>query len=149
MRSLFVHSIMGDYLKCFRCDNCGGKFIVNKDPHYKFFNNDYYCPTCHYSFGVRQDDSFLQVMVSEEQLEDTRKIGEVLKENEALKPLRVFLGMPCEICGKPVNEWDEQNIKLVISGMGCGHTQCWNSQLGQLRQIGKVIKKVKQCSNQG
>lgn len=106
-----------------------------------FFSNDYYCPACHYGFGIKQDGSFLQAMVSEEQLENTRRIDEVLKENEALKPLRVFQDMPCEICGKPVNEWDEQNIKLVISGMGCGHTQCWNSQLGQWRQIGKAIQK--------
>ena len=80
-------------------------------------------------------------MVSEEQLENTRRIDEVLKENEALTPLKVLLGMPCEICGKPVNELDEQNIKLVISGMGCGHTQCWNSQSGQLSQLAKAITK--------
>jgi len=35
MRSLFVRTVMGDYLKCFRCKVCGTKFIVNKEPHYK------------------------------------------------------------------------------------------------------------------
>jgi len=139
MRSLFVSSVMGDYLKCFRCDSCGAKFIVNRDPQRKFFGQEYCCPICNYSFAVKPDDSFLRAMVSEEQLENTHRIGEVLKENEALIPLRVFLDMPCEICGKPVNEWDEQNVKLVITGMGCSHTSCWNSQSGQWRQMCKTI----------
>ena len=28
MRSLFVRMVMGDYIKCFRCDACGAKFIT-------------------------------------------------------------------------------------------------------------------------
>jgi chromosome segregation ATPase len=31
LRTLFVRTTMGDYLKCFRCDSCGAKFIVNKE----------------------------------------------------------------------------------------------------------------------
>ena len=63
MRSLFVRAIMGDYLKCFRCDACGTKFITNQKPKYKFFGNGYYCPVCHHWYAVKEDDSFLEAMV--------------------------------------------------------------------------------------
>jgi FtsZ-binding cell division protein ZapB len=149
MRSLFVRNIMGDYLKCFRCDYCGAKFITNKKPEYKTLCTGYYCPVCHNWYAVKEDDSFLQALVSEQTLEDVQRLDKLLGEYEALRPFKDFFSVRCEICGKPVNEWDEQNIKLVISGMGCGHTQCWNSQLGQWRQIGKAVKKVKYDLNQG
>jgi hypothetical protein len=47
MRSLFIRTVMGDYLNCFRCDVCGVKFITNKKPKDIFLGNGYYCPVCH------------------------------------------------------------------------------------------------------
>ncbi|GAG26715.1 unnamed protein product [marine sediment metagenome] len=32
LRSIFIRTVMGDYLKCYRCDSCGTRFIVNKEP---------------------------------------------------------------------------------------------------------------------
>ncbi len=143
MRSLFVRTMMGDYLKCYRCDSCGAKFITNKKPKYKLFGNDYYCPACHNWYAVKEDDSFLKTLVSEKQLEDTLHLDEVLAECEVFEPFKVFLNVSCEICHEPVKEWDEYNVNLAIEGIGCGHTSCWKSELGRFRELRKAIEKVK------
>lgn len=143
MRSLFVRMVMGDYLKCFRCDSCGAKFITNKKPKDKFLSNGYYCPACHNWYAVKEDDSFLKAMVSEKQLEDTLQLDKVLKEIEVLGPFKAFFNVPCELCHEPVKEWDDYNVKLAIEGIGCAHTHCWNSQAGQFKQVAKAIQKIK------
>jgi predicted RNA-binding Zn-ribbon protein involved in translation (DUF1610 family) len=68
LRSVFIKQVMGDYLKCFRCDNCGAKFIVNKKPK-NILNSNYKCPVCDLYMGIKVDDSFLKAMVSKKQLE--------------------------------------------------------------------------------
>jgi len=143
MRSLFVSTVMGDYLKCFRCDACGTKFIANKKPKYKFFGNGYYCPVCHNWYAVKEDDSFLKALVSEKQIENTQHLEKVLEEYGVLEPFKAFLTVPCEICHEPITEWDDYNVKLAIEGTGCGHTSCWNSELGRLIELRKAIEKVK------
>jgi hypothetical protein len=143
MRSLFVHTVMGDYLKCHRCDNCGARFIVNKEPHYQFYGNEYYCPACHYSLGVKEDDSFLKALVSEKQIENTRHLEKVLEEYGVLEPFKAFLNVRCEICHEPITEWGDYSVKLAIQGIGCGHTSCWNSEVGRLRELRKALEKVK------
>lgn len=142
LRSLFVHTVMGDYLKCFRCDACGAKFITNKKAEHKFLGGDYYCPVCHYWHAVKEDDSFLKAMVSEKKLQDTRYVGELLNENEVLKPFKAFLNVPCEICGQPINEWTEDNVKAVMSGYGWAHTKCWNGDVGKLKLFLILQKQV-------
>ena len=142
MRSLFIRTVMGDYLKCLRCKICGAKFIVNKEPRYKSISNYYQCPSCHTSCGVEPDDSFLKAMVSEEQLENTQRIKEVLKENKVLKPLKAFLDVPCEICGELITEWTEQNVKMAVGGFGWGHSHCWNSDVGHLRQLVRLANEM-------
>jgi len=144
MRSLFICTIMGDYLKCFRCDACGAKFITNQKPKYKLFGNGYYCPVCHNWYAIKEDDSFLEAMVSEKQLKDTRNLDKLMEEYRVLEPFKAFLDMQCEICHEPIKEWDDYNVKLVIQDIGCGHTQCWNGTVGQIRQLGKVVQKIKQ-----
>ncbi len=37
----------------------------------------------------------------------------------------------------------DYSVKLVIQGIGCGHTQCWNSELGRFIELRKAIEKVK------
>jgi hypothetical protein len=141
MRSLFIRIVMGDYLKSFRCDSCGAKFITNKKPKYKYFGNGYQCPVCHNWYAVKEDDSFIKAMVSEKQIENTQHLEKVLGEYGVLEPFKALLEEPCEICHKPVSEWDEYNIKLVIQGIGCGHTSCWNSELGQLKELNRALDK--------
>jgi len=148
MRSLFIRIVMGDYLKCFRCDYCGARFITNKKPKDKIFGNGYYCPACHNWYAIKDDDSFLEALVSEKQLEDTQYLDKVLEEHEALLPFKAFLDAPCDICHEPVNDWDDRSVKLAIEGIGCGHTRCWNSEYGQLIEFRRAIEKV-QSPNKG
>lgn len=142
LRGYFVSTIMGDYLKCYRCKVCQAKFIVNKEPHYKFASNYYQCPSCHTSHGVEPDDTFLKAMVSDAQFDEILKVRDIQKENETLKPLEVFLNVACEICGKHVNEWDEHNVKIAVEKYGWGHTKCWNSAIGQLRLLLKFSNQI-------
>ncbi|MCK4825426.1 hypothetical protein KA005_57290, partial [bacterium] len=136
LRSIFIRKVMGDYLKSFRCEACGAKFITNKEPEDRLIGSSYCCPVCHYWYAVKDDDSLLKVMVSDgKQLEDIQHMEEVLKENEVLKPFKQFLKAPCEICHEPIEAWDDYNTKLVIEGIGFGHTSCWKSEVGQLRQL--------------
>jgi len=143
MRNLFVRTILGDYLKCFCCDYCGAKFIVNKVPKHRYYGTSYECPVCHLCYGVKEDDSFLEAMVSAEQLKNIHRVEEVLKENEMLASFKVFIGAACEICGKPINEWKTQNIKLAIQGIGLGHSVCWNSEVGRLIELRRAIEKTR------
>lgn len=142
IRSLFVRRVMGDYLKCFHCKVCEAKFIVNKEPHYKSISNYYQCPSCHTSYGVEPDDSFLKAMVSEKQMENIILVEDTLKENETLRPLKAFLNVPCEICGEPITEWTEDSVKGAVEGWGWGHSKCWNTDVGNLRLFSVLKKKV-------
>jgi hypothetical protein len=141
LKTLFVRTTMGDYLRCFRCDYCGAKFMVNKEPHYKCIYNYYICPSCHNAQQVKADDSFLKAMVTEEQLENTRRVEELQNENDVLRPLKAFLSVPCEICGQAITKWSEGEVKMAISGHGWGHIKCWNSSTGQLRLTAKILPK--------
>ena len=140
LRTLFVRTVFGDFLRCFRCDSYGARFMVNREPRYQYFQNYYVCPACHYKLGVKPDDSLLKAIVSEEQLENICRVEELQKENEALKPVKVFLNLPCEVCGQPVTEWTEQDVKRGVSGLGWGHTACWNTDKGQIKQFFKLFK---------
>jgi len=61
LRYLFVTTVLGDYLKCNRCDRCGLKFIANKEA--QSHSLGYSCPSCGLTFYVRPDDSFLEAML--------------------------------------------------------------------------------------
>ena len=67
----------------------------------------------------------------------------VMQEYEVLEPFKAFLNVPCEICHEPITEWGDYNVKLAIQGIGCGHTHCWNSQSGQMKELLKAIQKFK------
>jgi len=140
LRSAFIRHVMGDYLKCFRCDNCKARFIVNTDPHYKYSSNYYECPACHSSYGIKGDDAFLRAMVSEQQMENICRVETLQQENKVLQPLKVFLNLPCEVCGQPITEWAEEDPRRGVSGLGWGHTQCWDTTEGRARQFAKLVR---------
>jgi hypothetical protein len=81
-------------------------------------------------------------MVSQQQLENTYHLDKVLGIYETLLPFEAFLNAPCEICHKPVGEWDEYNVKLAIQGTGLGHTSCWKSDVGKVIELKKALEKV-------
>jgi DNA-directed RNA polymerase subunit M/transcription elongation factor TFIIS len=143
LRSIFVHTVMGDYLRCFRCKSCNAQFVINKEPQYKSISNYYQCPSCHASYMVEPDDSFLKAMVSEKQVENTQYLKEVLEEIQTLKPFKAFLSVPCEICHEKIEKWDDYNVKLAMQGIGCGHTACWNSDLGRMRELARALTIIK------
>jgi hypothetical protein len=64
-----------------------------------------------------------------------------MEKYEVLEPFKAFLEESCEICHKPVSEWDEYNIKRAIQGIGCGHSSCWRSELGQIKELTRAINK--------
>lgn len=61
LRYLFVTTVLGDYLKCYRCNKCGLKFIASKEP--KSCVRNFSCPSCGLSWDLRADDSFLEAML--------------------------------------------------------------------------------------
>jgi hypothetical protein len=141
LRSHFVRTILGDYLKCYGCANCGAAFLVNKKPHYEYFYNYYVCPACHQHSGVKADDSFLKAMVSEKQQENVRLIEQLQQEYDALRPFRVFFDLPCEVCKRLVTGWTEQDLQMGIKGLGWGHGGCWRTSAGQLIQLLRFLEK--------
>jgi len=60
LRYLFIHTVLGGYLKCYCCTSCGTSFIVNKDAQSYL---GYSCPSCGLALYVRADDSFLKAML--------------------------------------------------------------------------------------
>ena len=96
------------------------------------------------SYAVKGDDSFLKALVSEKQLKDTQYLDKLLEEYKMLEPFRTFFNIECEICHEPIKKWDDYSIKLAIDGTGRGHTHCWQSEIDQLRQLLKVIRKIRQ-----
>lgn len=60
LRYLFIHTVLGGYLKCYCCTSCGASFIVNRDAQ---SYSGYSCPSCGSTFYVRADDSFLKAML--------------------------------------------------------------------------------------
>lgn len=143
LRSLFIRTVMSDYLKCFRCDNCKASFIVNKKPYNRYFQDYYLCPSCHSSFAVKADDSFLKSIVSEEQLDKSCLIETVQKELDTLKPFKAFFDLSCEICKQPITEWTELTVKRGIERLGWGHDGCFNTPAGQLLQFMAALERGK------
>jgi hypothetical protein len=133
VKSIFVSTVLGDFLKCFQCKNCKARFIVNKNPRDKYTYNYYQCPACHTS-AVKADDTFLRDLLTEKKLEDIVHVEDLMNELELLRPFRILLDVRCEICGKPITEWTESNnLKIGIYGFGWGHDACWNSPTGKFK----------------
>jgi hypothetical protein len=61
LRYLFVTTVLGDYLKSYRCNKCGLKFIANKEP--ESYIRNFSCPNCGVLGHLSADDSFLEAML--------------------------------------------------------------------------------------
>ena len=142
LRTLFVCSTMGAYLKCFRCEKCGASFITNRQPYYEIIEDRYECPTCHSARHLRADDSFLGSMLGDEQLEAILWIRKLHEENQAMEALKAFLLVPCEICNEPITEWTAENVLRAYKGYGWAHHKCWDTPPGMSLLIDKVKKRV-------
>lgn len=70
-RYLFVETVLGNYLHCYRCDRCGLKIIANQEAQSHILG--YRCPNCTYMSTMTTDDSFLKAMLG---------VGESTDDNE-------------------------------------------------------------------
>ena len=66
-----------------------------------------------------------------------------LRSVKTLQPFKPFLSVSCEICHEKIEKWDDYNVKLAIQGIGCGHTACWNSELGRMKEFTRTLAIMK------
>jgi FtsZ-binding cell division protein ZapB len=62
LRWLFVNTVLGEHLHCYRCDRCGLKFIANQKLESHILGSN--CPNCCIMSFLKADDSFLKAMLS-------------------------------------------------------------------------------------
>jgi len=74
MRFLFVTTVLGKYLHCYRCDRCGLKIIANQEAQSHILG--YRCPTCTYMSTMVADDSFLEAMLGSSEPADANETQE-------------------------------------------------------------------------
>ena len=60
-------------------------------------------------------------------MENIYRLEQVLKENDVLRPLKVFLNLPYEVCGQPITKWTESGVQKGVKEHCWGHAKCWNS----------------------
>jgi len=142
LRSAFVRTVMGDYLHCFRCDLCEAKFILNRSPYYR--DRDYTCPACASGLSVKADDTFITEMVSPSNLEQISRTQRLQEEVDRLKPLEVFLDIPCAICQKPMpnDRWNREGILKVFKEASIAHPECWSTTAGQALSFRMLTKEI-------
>jgi predicted RNA-binding Zn-ribbon protein involved in translation (DUF1610 family) len=71
LRRLFVQTVLGDHLHCYRCDSCGIKFIASKKAKNAIIG--YHCPNCGYLSSAKPDDSFVEAILSSSESSDTNR----------------------------------------------------------------------------
>lgn len=121
LRGTFIAAVCGDYLHSIQCEKCGARFIVDRAANsYNKYQDAYYCPVCSFRSFTKPNEDFLKAMFSEEEF---NRCSGLQQELERLKPLKVFLDIPCSVCKKPMsNSWTREQ---VLEGFkSWGHTLC-------------------------
>lgn len=121
LRGMFVTSVCGNYLHSIRCAQCSARFIVDRSQDsYNKYETSYHCPVCDYHFYTKANDDFLKAMFSQEELNRSNGLQQEL---ERLKPMEVFLDIPCSVCKKPMsNSWTREQVLEAFTGWG--HKLC-------------------------
>ena len=133
LRDYFVTEVIGNYIKCFKCDSCGAKFIVNKKPYYSSLHYLYQCPACHaHQNKVKADDSLITALVSNKQLDVIKSTVKLQEQLDGFTPFKSLFGVTCRMCKKPVDHWTDDNVAALVEGAGFGHDTCWNSNPGKV-----------------
>ena len=120
--------------------------MTDKGPSYP--HDRMCCPSCHWEWDIEADDGFVTAMIGEENLKELKRVTAIEEENRALKPLRPFLDLPCEICKKPMASWTLEDIQRGVEDMGWGHTACFNSESGRIPQAVHLLKYIKNFGQQ-
>lgn len=71
-RYLFVETVLGRHLHCYRCNRCGLKFIANQEAQSPMLS--YRCPNCGLMSSMVSDDSFLETLLNSSDPGDTKEI---------------------------------------------------------------------------
>ncbi len=121
LRGIFITAVCGDYLHSIQCDNCSARFVVDRAANsYNKYQEKYYCPVCHFRSYTKPNEDFVKAMFSEKEF---NRCSELQLEVERLKPLEVFLDIPCNSCGKPLtNNWTREEV--VGAFKTWGHKSC-------------------------
>lgn len=137
-RALFVREVLGSYLRSCRCRNCGMQFIGNQEPRGGYIK----CPECYLSTYVEADDTFLKVMLPSQELKKARSVEGLEKEVGKLKPLEVFLDIPCFICGKPMpNNWTREEVAETFKKARRPHPMCWKTPAGDIVILEDIMRR--------
>ena len=81
-------------------------------------------------------------MASPEQVDNILTAGQLHDENIALRPFRVLYKLPCDVCGRQIAQWTEDQVKSGAAGVGWCHSECWGTPLGQVKQLAYVKKQL-------
>jgi vacuolar-type H+-ATPase subunit I/STV1 len=121
LRGTFVAAVCGDYLHSIQCEKCGARFIVDRAANsYNKYQDEYYCPVCDFRSFTKANDDFLKALFSQEELNRSNGLQQEL---ERLKPMEVFLDIPCSVCRKPMsNSWTREQVLKTFTGWG--HKLC-------------------------
>jgi hypothetical protein len=121
LKGMFVTAVCGSYLHSIRCTQCQARFIVDRScDACDRYHDKYQCPVCRSSWYTEANEDFIRAMFSQEELTLSAKL---CQEIEKLKPMEVFLDIPCSRCKKPMgNNWTREQALSAFSGWG--HRAC-------------------------
>jgi len=149
LRKIFIQVILGFYLRCYQCDNCGVRFILGGLPKDKPVFLSCKCPSCGSTSGVKEAEAFLEAMLSPGRGEDLDRGQSLQKEIDRLKPLEVFLDLPCGTCGKPMNVTGLTRQQVVQLTRTWHHSNCPEPPVARLNRTLKALIHQKLISNLG
>ena len=145
-RGKIVEQLMDKLVKSFRCSTtgCGAKFLV--DRRSQRYGEKYSCPACYSRLDAEPDDSLMDLFLSPPQIQEGKEIEKLRGEVERLKPLEVFLDIPCAVCCKPMrNTWERDDVEATFKACAWAHPECWKTTRGQslymkvfVRELGKL-----------
>jgi len=121
LKGMFVTAVCGSYLHSVRCTQCQTRFIVGSPcDAYNRYHDKYQCPVCRSSWYTEANEDFIRAMFSQEELTLSARL---CQEIEKLRPMEVFLDIPCSRCKKPMgNNWTREQVLSAFSGWG--HAAC-------------------------
>lgn len=149
LRRIFIQVILGFYLRCYQCDNCGVRFILSGLPKDKPVFVSCKCPSCGSTSGVTEAETFLEAMLSPGRGEDLDREQSLQKEIDRLKPLEVFLDLPCGTCAKPMDVTGLTRQQVIQLTRTWHHSNCPEPPEARLNRTLEALIYQKLISNLG
>ncbi len=132
-REAIIKDLMGNVVKAFRCSSprCGAQFLVNRKS--LRLGGGYKCPACDWTLHAEPDDSMLSLFLSPKKIEEVKELEVLRAEVERLKPLEVFMDIPCAVCGKAMpNNRQREQVERIFKACGMAHPECWETPFGKV-----------------